>query len=197
MGKAVTLLMLAAATAAAAGWVGLAVADGIPGFWSALGEVFPDTRRQRCWVHMMANILDKLPQTQQQQARADLHRIYYAATKAEAVSRVVYFSERYRAHPSAVRCLLENQNDLLTFFDFPKAHWRHLKTNNPVESPFTAVRSRVHRAKRLRRSWAALGLVFQLLQDQQTRCHRIDAPELAAAVIAGIRYADGIEVKSA
>jgi transposase-like protein len=73
---------------------------------------------------MMANILDKLPQTQQQQARADLHRIYYAATKAEAISRVVYFSERYRAHPSAVRCLLEDQNDLLTFFDFPKAHWR-------------------------------------------------------------------------
>jgi len=178
-------------------WIGLAVADGIPGFWRALLEAFPDTRRQRCWVHMMRNVLDKLPRAQQAVAHDDLARVYNAPTRAEAVGRIVYFADRYRAYPPAVRCLLENQEDLLSYFDFPKEHWRHLKTSNPVESPFMAVKSRVRRAKRLQRHWSALGLVHQLLKDQQTRWHRLDSPELAATVIAGAKYRDGTEVKPA
>ena len=177
-------------------WIGLAAADGIPGFWRALSEAFPDTRRQRCWVHMMRNILDKLPRAKQTQAHRDLTAIYNAATKAEAVARIVRFADSYRADPPAVRCLLENQDDLLSFFDFPREHWRHLKTTNPVESPFAAVKSRVRRAKRMMQHWSALGLVFQLLKDQQTRWHRLNAPELAAAVIAGAKYRDGTRTRT-
>jgi putative transposase len=178
-------------------WIGLAVADGIPGFWSALGESFPDTRRQRCWVHMIRNILDKLPRSKQTQAHEDLKRIYNAGTRAEAVARIVRFADRYRADPPAVQCLLENQGDLLSYFDFPKEHWRHLKTTNPVESPFSAVKSRVRRAKRMMQHWSALGLMFKLMQDQQTRWHRLNAPELVAAVVAGAKYCDGVQVKVA
>lgn len=178
-------------------WVGLAVADGIPGFWRALSEAFPDTRRQRCWVHMMRNILDKLPRAKQDRAHADLKRIYDAATKAEAVGHIVRFADTYRAHVPAVRCLLENQEDLLSYFSFPREHWRHIKTTNPIESPFSAVKSRVRRAKRMMQHWSALGLVFQLLKDQQTRWHRLRAGELAAEVIAGAKYIDGIRVKTA
>lgn len=178
-------------------WIGLAVADGIAGFWSALGQAFPATRRQRCWVHMIRNVLDKLPKSKQTQAHKALERIYSAATRAEAVARIARFAESYKAYPTAVKCLVENQDDLLGYFGFPHEHWRHLKTTNPVESPFAAVKSRVRRAKRMMQHWSALGLVFQLLQDQQTRWHRLDTPELAAAVVAGAKYRNGVQVKAA
>ena len=178
-------------------WIGLAVADGIASFWSALEQAFPKAKRQRCWVHMMRNILDKLPRSKQTQAHKSLQRIYDAATRAEAVARIARFAESYKAYPPAVRCLVENQDDLLGYFDFPKEHWRHLKTTNPIESPFSAVKSRVRRAKRMMQHWSALGLVFKLMQDQQTRWHRLDAPELVAAVIAGARYRNGVQVKAA
>jgi transposase-like protein len=178
-------------------WIGLAVADGIAGFWSALEQAFPETIRQRCWVHMMRNILDKLPRAKQSQAHKSLQRIYSAATRAEAKARITRFAESYRAYPPAVSCLVENQDDLLGYFSFPREHWRHLKTTNPIESPFGPVKSRVLRAKRMMQHWSALGLVFKLMQDQQTRWHRLDAPELAAAVVAGAKYRDGQQVKAA
>jgi transposase-like protein len=178
-------------------WIGLAVADGIASFWSALEQAFPETIRQRCWVHMMRNVLDKLPRAKQSQAHKSLQRIYSAATKAEAKARIARFAESYRAYPPAVSCLVENQDDLLGYFSFPREHWRHLKTTNPIESPFGPVKSRVRRAKRMMQHWSALGLVFKLLQDQQTRWHRLDAPELVAAVIAGAKYRNGIQVKVA
>ncbi len=89
-------------------WVGLAVTDGIPGFWRALGEVFPETRHQRCWVHMIRNVLDKLPKARQQQTHKDLVRIYEAGSKAEAVNWIVYIADQYRSHPPAVKRLLES-----------------------------------------------------------------------------------------
>jgi len=178
-------------------WIGLAVADGIAGFWSALGQAFPAARRQRCWVHMMRNVLDKLPRSKQTQARKSLQRIYGAATRTEALARIARFAASYKAYPPAVKCLVANQDDLLGYFDFPKEHWRHLKTTNPVESPFAPVKSRVKRAKRMMQHWSALGLVFKLMQDQQTRWHRLDAPELVAAVVAGAKYRNGLQVKAA
>jgi putative transposase len=178
-------------------WIGLAVADGIASFWSALEQAFPQTQRQRCWVHMMRNVLDKLPKSKQAQAHKSLERIYNAATRAEAKARIVRFAESYQAYPPAVRCLVENRHDLLGYFDFPREHWRHLKTTNPVESPFSAVKSRVRRAKRMMQHWSALGLVFKLMQDQQTRWNRLTAPELVAAVIGGAKYRDGVQLKAA
>ena len=178
-------------------WVGLAVADGIPGFWSALSKAFPATKRQRCWVHMMRNVLDKLPKPKQAQTRKSLQRIYSAQTRAEALACIARFAKSYKDYPPAVTCLVENRQDLLSYFDFPKEHWRHLKTTNPVESPFSAVKSRVRRAKRMMQHWSALGLVFKLMQDQQTRWHRLNAPELVAAVVAGAKYRDGKQTKAA
>jgi len=178
-------------------WIGLAVADGIAGFWRALSEAFPATRRQRCWAHMIRNVLDKLPRSKQTQAKQALQRIYGAQTRAEALSRIARFAVSYQAYPPAVRCLVENQDDLLGYFDFPKEHWRHIKTTNPIESPFAAVKSRVRRAKRMMRHWSALGLVFKLLEDQQTRWHRLDAPELVATVVAGTKYRNGLQSQAA
>jgi len=178
-------------------WIGLMIADGIPGLWRAVGEAFPDALCQRDWMHKKRNVLDKLPKRNQKQAKEDLDRIYYAETKEEATKWMVYFADQYRAHPAAVECLLKNQQELLAYYAFPKEHWRHLRTSNPIESPFAVVRSRLRRAKRIVQHWSALGLVHQLLLLRQRRWHRLNAPELVAEVIAGAKYRNGIKVKEA
>jgi putative transposase len=63
----------------------LAVGDGAPGFWAALSKVFPSTKRQRCWIHKTANILNKLPKNQQPQAKQMLHEIWNSETREDAL----------------------------------------------------------------------------------------------------------------
>lgn len=62
----------------------LAAGDGALGFWKALAKVFPSTRQQRCWVHKTANILNKLPKSQQADAKDRLHEIWLSATREDA-----------------------------------------------------------------------------------------------------------------
>jgi transposase-like protein len=177
-------------------WIGLVVADGIPTLWLALAEVFPDAGCQRDWVHKIGNVLEKLPREKQAEARATLRKAYGAQTREEAVNWLVYFADRYRAYPPAVECLLKDQNELLTFFNFPKEHWRHIRTSNPVESPFARVKGRVQKAKRIVRFWSAMGLTYQLLMLSARRWRRLDAAELAAEVVAGAKYRNGVRVKA-
>lgn len=178
-------------------WIGLVVADGIPTLWSALAEVFPDAGCQRDWVHKLRNVLEKLPKERRDQAREDLTRIYNAQTRDEAVRWMVYFSSTYRAYVPAVECLMKDQKGLLAFFDFPKEHWVHIRTSNVVESPFSAVKGRLRKAKRIVRYWSCMGLVHQLLMLAERRWHRLNAPALVAEVVAGAKYRDGEKVKSA
>jgi hypothetical protein len=78
----------------------VAVGDGALGFWAALGDEFPDTREQRCWVHKTANILDALPKRLHRQAKAAIHEIYQAETRSDADAGIdqfvrVYGEKRY------------------------------------------------------------------------------------------------------
>ncbi|MEO0114492.1 MAG: transposase, partial [candidate division WOR-3 bacterium] len=93
-------------------------------------------------------------------------------------------------------CLLKDSQVLTTYFNFPKEHWIHLKTANPVESPFAWIRQRLNKAKRLMNEASALGVVYQLMLKRQVRWRRINYPELAAMVIAGVKYRNGIEIKA-
>jgi transposase-like protein len=54
----------------------LAIGDGALGFWKAMRQVWDETKEQRCWVHKMANVLDKLPKGSQAKAKGLLHEIY-------------------------------------------------------------------------------------------------------------------------
>ncbi|OYD15440.1 hypothetical protein CH330_05665 [candidate division WOR-3 bacterium JGI_Cruoil_03_51_56] len=109
----------------------------------------------------------------------------------------MYFADKCRAYPAAVECLLKNQQELLVYYAFPKEHWRYIRTSNPIESPFSAVRSRLQKAKRIVQYWSALGLVHQLMLLRQRRWHRLEAPELVAEVISGAKRRNGIKVKEA
>jgi putative transposase len=109
------------------------VGDGALGLWSALGEVFPETKTQRCWVHKAANVLSALPKSVHPAARRALAEIRDAEDRAHATTAISAFSEEFAAKwPKAVAKVVDDADTLLTFFDFPAQHWIHLKTTNPI-----------------------------------------------------------------
>jgi putative transposase len=105
--------------------------DGAMGFWKALDEVFPGTRHQRCWVHKIANILNKLPKSMQPAVKTDLREIWQADNRVAAETAMTIFAEKYGAkYEKAVTCLTKDRDALLAFYDFPANHWDHLRTGN-------------------------------------------------------------------
>lgn len=120
----------------------LAVGDGSLGFWAAIAEVYPKTRRQRCWVHKTANILDKMPKSIQSKAKSMIHEMYMALSKEAALSAYDHFIKTFEdKYPKAVECLTKDKESLFTFYDFPATHWIHIRTTNPVESTFAQVKA--------------------------------------------------------
>jgi putative transposase len=173
----------------------LAIGDGALGFWGALGEVYPETREQRCWVHKLRNVLEKLPKRLQGKAKGLLHEIMQAPDRKAAEEAIEVFRAEYEAkYAKAVTCLMEDQEELLTFFDFPAEHWTHLRTTNPIESAFAPAKIRARKTKGAGSRRAGLAMAFKLLEASQSRWRRINAPELAFRVWQGVRFQDGIEV---
>ena len=166
----------------------LVIGDGIRSLWNAVEEIYPAAARQRCWRHKLENILSKLPKRLQSQALEDLRTIYHAANREEAIGGFARFAGKYHDYEPAVELLLKDQDTLLSYFAFPKAHWVSLKTTNPLESVFAPIRVRLNKAKRIRSLYAALALTHQLLMLRETRLNRILAPDLAAYVAAGKRW---------
>jgi putative transposase len=172
----------------------LAVADGALGFWKALGEVWPATREQRCWVHKTANVLNKLPKSLHSKAKRALQEIWMAETKKDAVTAFNAFAASYGAkYDKAVDCLAKDRNTLLAFYDFPAEHWKHLRTTNPIESTFATVRHRTIRSKGCLSNKTALAMVFKLVEGAQKSWRRLDGHNQLPKLIEGVKFTDGIE----
>jgi len=173
----------------------IAVADGALGFWKALGEVWPTTREQRCWVHKTANILNKLPKSLHTKAKRALQEIWMAETKKDAVAALEAFVETYQVkYQRAADCLTKDRDALLAFYDFPAEHWKHLRTTNPIESTFATVRHRTIRSKGCLSNKTALAMVFKLVEGAQKSWRRIDSHNQLPKLIQGVKFTDGIEV---
>jgi len=176
----------------------VSVGDGALGFWSALEEVYPRSRRQRCWVHKTANVLDKMPKSLQRSAKTMLHAMYQAAKKEEALKVYEDFLKLYRAKcPRACACLEKDKEDLFTFYDFPAEHWVHLRTTNPIESTFATIRHRHRQTKGAGSRMATLAMVHKLALEAQKRWRKLNGYELLVKVIHGVRFEDGVEVLAA
>jgi putative transposase len=176
----------------------LATGDGALGFWKALPQVYPATREQRCWVHKTANVLDKLPKRLQPEAKEKLHAIWMAPTRAEAERAFDLFVATYQAkYDKATACLAKDRDVLLTFYDFPAEHWRHLRTTNPIESTFATVRLRHRRTKGNGTRLACLSMVFKLMQSAQRRWRLLNGSNLLPDVIQGTPFIDGIKHQEA
>ena len=173
----------------------LVIADGALGFWKAAGEVWPKTREQRCWVHKTANVLAKLPKSQQPKAKRGLQEIWMAETKAIAELAFDAFIESYALkYAKAADCLSQDRDALLAFYDFPAEHWKHLRTTNPIESTFATVRHRTIRSKGCLSNRTALAMVFKLLEGAQKSWRRLDGHNQLPKLVLGVTFNDGIEV---
>ena len=172
----------------------LAVGDGALGFWKALSKVYDTTRWQRCWVHKTANVLNKLPKSIQAKAKEKLHQIWMASDKDEAEKNFDAFIQTYSAkYPKAAECLAKDREVLLTFYDFPAEHWRHIRTTNPIESTFATVRLRTAKVRSCFSSLTVLTMAFQLCRCAQKRWIRLHHPERLGEVIRGVKFVNGIE----
>lgn len=173
----------------------LAVGDGALGFWGALRDVYPKTREQRCWVHKIANVLDKLPKRLQARAKAMLHEIMRAPDRQSAEEDIERFVQEFEArYPKAVECLVKDQETMLTLFNFPAEHWIHLRTTNPIELAFATVKSRTRQTKGAGSRKAGLALASKLILAAQERWRKVNAPHLVALVRAGIEFRGGKQV---
>lgn len=171
----------------------LAVGDGALGFWAAAEEEFSSIRRQRCWVHKTANILDKMPRSVQPHAKTRIHDMYMADTKANALKAYDEFLALYGAkYPRACDCLSKDKADLFTFYDFPAEHWIHIRTTNPIESTFATVRLRTKRTKGCGSRIATLTMVFKLVEQAEKHWRRMNGHALLIKLIEGVKFTNGI-----
>jgi putative transposase len=174
----------------------LAIGDGSLGFWKALSKAYDTTRWQRCWVHKTANILNKLPKSIQAKAKNKLHQIWMADNKDEAENNFDAFIETYSAkHPKATDCLKKDRDALLSLYDFPAEHWRHIRTTNPIESTFATVRLRTAKVRSCFSALTVLTMAFQLCRSAQKRWIRLHHPERLGEIIRGVKFVNGVSEK--
>jgi transposase-like protein len=173
----------------------LAVGDGALGFWKALREVFPETREQRCWVQN-GECPGCPAESAQPAAKNALADIYNAEDKEHAGAAVRAFAKQYTAKfPKAVAKVVDDQDVLLRFYDYPAEHWIHLRTTNPIESTFATVRLRTKVTRGAGSRAAALAMTFKLIESAQQRWRAVNAPHLVALVRAGARFDKGVLVE--
>ena len=170
----------------------LAIGDGALGFWKALREVFETTREQRCWVHKTANVLNQLPKGLQKKAKGHLQDIWMAETKKDAEVAFDFFVEAYQPkYPKAVERLTKDRDVLLTFYDFPAEHWKHIRTTNAIESTFATVRLRTYRTKGCLSRKTALAMVFKLCCSAQRKWRKLNGSNHLAEIIRGVKFVNG------
>ena len=153
----------------------LTIADGHLGIWSAIGGVYPESGEQRCWNHKLRNVLDVVPQKHQPAVKRDLQAMAAAETKAACEQWRTQFRQSYeRLHPKAVERLDRDWERMVSYYDFPREHWPHIRTTNVVESPFSAVRLRTGAAKRFKK------VANAMLHFPEAACSSRKMPRMAA-----------------
>jgi transposase-like protein len=176
----------------------LTVADGHLGIWSALTEVNPEGREQRCWNHKITNVLDRFPKNKRADAGEYLRRIPYAETQAECEHLRDKFVGWYaKDYPKAIETLCRDWERMVTFYSFPKEHWVHIRTTNIVESPFSSVRLRTDAARRFKKVSNASAMIWKLLRVAEKRFRKLKGHELLRDVYEGKVFVDGVAVQAA
>jgi len=166
----------------------LVIGDGHLGVWGALSNVYPDASEQRCWNHKMLNVLDELPKKAQGLAKRRLQ---------EAKDRRDSFLSwcKGEGYHGAAKTLERDWDRMVTFYRFPEEHWKHLRTTNPVESPFAALRLRTDAAKRYKKVASATAVIWKMLLVAEQSFRKLDAPDKMMQVFLGVDSRDRLEAK--
>ncbi len=172
------------------------IGDGHLGIWAALREVYPDADEQRCWNHRIVNVLDQVPKRSQEEAKGKLRKIAYAKTLKEAEERRRSFQSWARSEElqRAAELIEEDWERMVSYYGYPRAHWRHLRTTNVIESPFAALRLRTDAAKRFKKVANATAVIWKMLLVAETKFRKLNGPELLHDVWEGAEYRDGVRV---
>ena len=175
----------------------LAIGDGAMGFWSALDQVYPEARHQRCWVHKTANVLTAMPKAIHPKVNSALQQIWMAETRDQADQAFDRFLARCQdKYPKAAVKLIRDREELMNFFDFPAEHWQSIRTTNPVESTFATIRHRTRMTRGCLSRDTMLDMMFKLGQCAESRWRRLRGFRRPGQVIEGVPFQDGIEVQS-
>ena len=170
-----------------------AIGDGALGVWAALREVFATTKEQRCWLHKTINVLNAMPKSVQPKAKAHLHDIWQAETRAAASAAFDHFVEAYGVKwNKAVAKLMKDREALLAFYDFPAEQWKHVRTSNPIESTFATVRHRTKRTKGCLSRKTGLAMAFRLMMSAQAKWRKRDGRNRLPELISGVEFRDGV-----
>ena len=173
----------------------LVVGDGHLGIWGALRNVYPEAEESAAEEnHKIINVLDRLPKRQHESAKLMLRNIPYAESRAEAERLRDVFGrwDREHSYEEAAESLERDWERMVTFYDFPLEHWRHIRTTNPVESPFAALRLRTDAANRYKRVDRAIAVIWKMLMVAETRFRRLKASDLMRDVYQVATYNDGV-----
>ena len=155
------------------------IGDGIAGLWKALSEIYPRAKAQRCWKHKMVNVLDKVPSLKQEEVLDRLRAAYQTDTRAKAEQHLAVLAEDLQnRYPRAAQCVREDQEALLRYFDYPAAHWIHLKTTNPIESIFASVRLRTYVLRRFQKAHSGAAFVYKVIERLSQGWQPLHRPEL-------------------
>lgn len=143
----------------------LLVADGAHGLWAAAQKAWPGVAEQRCWIHKMRNVEEKVPKKLQPEVHKALTEIMYAEREPEARRKLEQLAKSYeRTYPKAAACLRDDVDRLFAYYRFPHACWIHLRSTNPIESIFSPIRNRTDAMKRLRTTKFAEAVTLALIQ---------------------------------
>ena len=130
------------------------------------------------------NVLNAIPKSVQAKSKAHLHDIWKAETRAQAEAAFDFFVETYGVKwDKAVTKLVKDRDALLTFFDFPAEHWKHIRTSNPIESTFATVRHRTKRTKGCLSRKTGLAMAFKLMMSAQKKWRKLDGQNRMPEII--------------
>ena len=175
------------------------IGDGALGLWAAADklEFLKDTRHQRCWVHKMSNVLNKLPKRVQARARKLLQEMMMASTENHAKDARDLFTREFNPKfPKSVECLTKDWSQLTAHFNFPAEHWQHIRTTNPIESMFATVKLRTKTSKGAGSAKQAEVMAFKLMIEAEKKWRRISGHEKLENLLSGEVYKDGELIES-
>ncbi len=139
------------------------------------------------------NVLNALPKSVQPKAKAHLHDIWQAETRAAASASFDFFVEAYGVKwDKAVAKLVKDRDALLTFYDYPAEHWKHIRTSNPIESTFATVRHRTRRTKGCLSRKTGLAMAFRLMMSAQKKWRKLDGRNRMPEGVSGVEFRDGV-----
>lgn len=166
----------------------LVTSDGAPGLIRAIEECFPQSKRQRCLVHKLRNIANKLPKNAIDEVMPKIKSVYYQTDREVAMLAATNLVNKYtEPYPAAIKCFQEDLECCLNHIDFPAGHHKHIRTTNLLERAFGEQRRRTKVIPRFLNEKSCLKLVYASLIRVSERWRRVSMNDYDLALLKNIR----------